>query len=384
MSKKLCIFPSDPIIDYYNKGEIKERYFNPNNLFQQIEIISLTDKEIEEEKIKKIAGTAKLKIHTVGKITNRNRKKKLEEIIQLVEGLEPDVIRSYNSLLPGWYAASCAKKLKIPFYLSLHTQYDHMRKIARKDSLKKYLALKYTEKFIEPFVLQNANKITIVYKIIESYVKKHTNTKPEILYNKIDLERFSNANKMNSLPQPLIISVGRLIEPKNHQCLIYAMQNINANLLIIGNGVLYEKLNKLIDKLGLQNKIIIEKSINNNQIQNYYKSAKIFALAYDTKLEGIPIPIMEAMASSLPVIIPFSDTNTEGELGKSVIYSENTPESFSKNINNLLQNDKKQKEMVEKSLEKSKEFNSDVLENREAEMYLQLIANKKIVFKPNS
>ena len=32
--------------------------------------------------------------------------------------------------------------------------------------------------------------------------------------------------------------------------------------------------------------------------------------------------------------------------------------------------------MVEKSLEKSKEFNSDVLENREAEMYLQLIVNK--------
>ena len=85
---------------------------------------------------------------------------------------------------------------------------------------------------------------------------------------------------------------------------------------------------------------------------------------------------MEAMASSLPVIIPFTDTNTEGELGKSVIYSENTPESFSKNISNLLQNEKKQKEMIEKSLEKSKEFDSDVLENREAEMYLQLIVNK--------
>ena len=374
MTKKLCIFPSDPIIDYYNKGEIKERYFNPNNLFEQIDIISLTEKEIEEGKIKKIAGTAKLKIHTVGK--NRNRKRNLENIIKLVNELKPDVIRSYNSLLPGWYAASCAKKLKIPFYLSLHTQYDHMRKIARKDSLKKYLALKYTEKFIEPFVLQNANKITIVYKIIESYVKKHTNTNPEILYNKIDLERFSNAKKINSLPQPLIISVGRLIEPKNHQCLINAMQNINANLLIIGDGILYKKLDELINKLKLQDKIIIKKSINNNQIQNYYKSAKIFALAYDTKLEGIPIPVMEAMAASLPIIIPFSDNNLEGELEKSVIYSENTPESFSKNINNLLQDEEKQRKMAEKSLDKAKEFDSNILENREAEIYLELISNK--------
>jgi len=377
MTRKLCIFPSDPIIDYYNKGEIKERYFNPNNLFEQIDIISLADKEIEEAKIKKIAGTAKLKIHTVGKITNRNRKKNLEKIIKLVEELQPDVIRSYNSLLSGWYAASCAKKLKIPFYLSLHTQYDHMRKIARKESLKKFLALKYTEKFIEPFVLQNANKITIVYKIIEAYVKKHTNTKAEILYNKIELERFSDAVKMDSLPEPLIISVGRLIEPKNHQCLINAMQNVNANLLIVGDGILYENLNKLIDKLGLKEKITIKKSIPNNKIQDFYKSSKIFALAYDTKLEGIPIPVMEAMASGIPVIIPFSDNNTEGELGKSVIYSENTPESFSKNINNLLQDDKKQREMTEKSLEKAKDFDSKFLENREAEIYLELISNKK-------
>jgi len=375
--RKLCVFPNDPISAYYKKGEIKERYFNPENIFEQIDIISFTDKEISEEKVKIIAGTAKLKIYTVGKITNRNRKKKLEEIIKLVDELKPDVIRSYNSLLPGWCAASCAKKLKIPFYLSLHTQYDQMRKIAKKDGLKKFLVLKYTEKFIEPFVLQNANKITIVYKIIESYVKKHTNTNPEILYNKIDLERFSNAEKIDSLPQPLIISVGRLIEPKNHQCLINAMQNINANLLIIGDGVLYKKLNKLIDKLGLQDKIIIEKSISNNQIQNYYKSAKIFALSYDTRLEGIPIPVMEAMASNLPIIIPFSDNNTEGELGKSVIYSENTPEAFSKNINILLQDDKKQRMMAEKSSEKANEFDSKFLENREGEIYLELISNKK-------
>ena len=58
-----------------------------------------------------------------------------------------------------------------------------------------------------------------------------------VLYNKIDLERFSNAKKIDSLPQPLIISVGRLIEPKNHQCMIHAMQSINANLLIIGDGL---------------------------------------------------------------------------------------------------------------------------------------------------
>jgi len=32
---KLCVFPNDPILSYYEKGEIKNRYFNPRNLFDE-------------------------------------------------------------------------------------------------------------------------------------------------------------------------------------------------------------------------------------------------------------------------------------------------------------------------------------------------------------
>lgn len=371
---KLCVFPSDPIIEYFKKGEIKQRYFNPNNIFEQIDIISLADNEIEEEKVKELAGTGKIKIHPVGKISNKNRDKNLERITKIVEDINPDVIRSYNSLLPGWFAAKCASTLKIPFYLSLHTQYDHMRKIARKESLKKFLALKYTEKFIEPYVLEKADKISIAYKIIEPYVKKHSSKKPEVLYNKIELNRFQSAERIDSLEQPLIISVGRLIPPKNHQCLIKSMEFVNAKLLIIGNGELYQKLTNLIEKMKLSKKVTIEKSVPNQKIQNYYNSAKIFALAYDTKLEGIPIPIMEAMAAKLPVIIPYSDGKTMGELGESVVYAENNPKDFAEKINILLENKNKLDEMKKQSFQKANDFDSKVLEKRESEIYLELMS----------
>ena len=29
---KICVFPNDPLKTYYEKGEIKERYFNPKNI----------------------------------------------------------------------------------------------------------------------------------------------------------------------------------------------------------------------------------------------------------------------------------------------------------------------------------------------------------------
>ncbi len=53
MKMKLCVFPNDPLLSYYKKGEIKERYFNPKNISNEIHIISLFDSDINEEKVKK-------------------------------------------------------------------------------------------------------------------------------------------------------------------------------------------------------------------------------------------------------------------------------------------------------------------------------------------
>ena len=53
---RICIFPNDPIISYYEKGEIKERYYNPENFFDEVHIISFIDDDVKEEKITTIVG----------------------------------------------------------------------------------------------------------------------------------------------------------------------------------------------------------------------------------------------------------------------------------------------------------------------------------------
>ena len=60
---KLCVFPNDPLKEYFKKGEIKDRYFNPNNIFNEIHVISFTDSEIDEESIKKIVDKQGDSIH---------------------------------------------------------------------------------------------------------------------------------------------------------------------------------------------------------------------------------------------------------------------------------------------------------------------------------
>jgi len=374
---KLCVFPNDPILSYYEKGEIKERYFNPNNFFDEIDVISFTKKEINESKVKEIAGTAELKIHCVGKINLKNKVKYIETITNLVKTINPNVIRAYNPRLEGWFAAKCSKTLGIPLFVSLHTQYDRQRNLMKKHNLKKFLALKYSEKFLEPFVLKNADKISIVYKIIEPYVLKHKVPTPELLYNGIDIERFTNSIPLKSLPKPLIISVGNLIKEKNHQCIIEAMKELDAHCIIIGNGNMYDQLMDLIKTENLENKITIIKSVPHKEIQNYYKSAKIFALAYDPELEGLPMPVVEAMASGLPVVIPFPKKNMSDGLEEIAVFSQRNPISFSKNIKNLLEDPALYQKISKKSLMKAKEFDNRIIEKRESEIYSKLIVDKK-------
>jgi len=368
---KLCIFPNDPIIAYYQKGEIKERYFNPNNFFDEVHIVSFTDKEIEEFQVQKIAGNAKLIIHTVGKITIKNRKKEISKVVELVKKISPDVIRSYNPLIEGWCAAYSAQKLKIPFYVSLHTQYDYNRKLIKKKNLKKFLALKYSEKFIEPYVIKNANKISIVYKIIEPYVLKHTDSKPELLYNKINCKKFFDSKIINNIKKPQILSVGNLIESKNHKLIIQVMKKIDANLLIIGKGELYDELTNEIKSNGLESKISILKSVPYDKISEYYKSADVFALAYDPKQEGLPMPVMEAMAAGTPIVIPKSVDSEE--LGDEMQFAERNVHEFSQKINQLLNDEKLRQKCIAKGLEKAQNFDISILEKREAEIYEELV-----------
>ena len=373
--RRLCVFPNDPIVSYYKKGEIKKRYYNPDNFFNEIHIISFIDQDIDESKVQNIAGNAKLKIHSVGIVNLRKRLDHVTRIINLVKDINPDVIRAYNSRLEGWFAASCCNQLKIPFYLSLHTQHDYRRKLVRKSNIKKFLALKYSEKFIEPFVVKSASKITIVFRIIQPYVIRMGGKEPELLYNRIDIERFVNAKPIDSLSKPLVITVGNLIKEKNHGCIIKAMKNLDAYCLIIGSGEEYKKLKELIEKENLEKKITIKEFVPHDEIQNYYKSADVFALAYDPELEGLPMPVMEAMAAGLPVVIPYPKAGFSDGLEDIAIFSKRDPESFNKNIKKILDSPNLKEDYSKKSLNKTKDFDANKIEKREAEIYMELISN---------
>ncbi len=113
-------------------------------------------------------------------------------------------------------------------------------------------------------------------------------------------------------PQPVqLVSVARLSEKKG---LAYSIQAV-AQLLrshpavqyeIVGEGPLRTQLSGLIASLGLRGKIVLSGWKTGEEIARVLQTADIFlapsVTATDADQEGIPVSIMEAMASHLPVI----------------------------------------------------------------------------------
>ena len=100
---------------------------------------------------------------------------------------------------------------------------------------------------------------------------------------------------------PVLLSVGELIKRKNHETVLKALRQIkdkNFVYLICGRGVLMEHLQNLTKQLGLESKV---KFLGfRKDIAEICKAADLFI--FPSYQEGLPVALMEAMATGLPVI----------------------------------------------------------------------------------
>ncbi len=96
------------------------------------------------------------------------------------------------------------------------------------------------------------------------------------------------------------ITVGRLDRGKNHRLLIEALakSGLDADLWIIGEGPQRANLEKLIAKLGLQERV----KLLGRQTNPFAYLAKADCFVFSSTNEGFPNVLVEAMACGLPVI----------------------------------------------------------------------------------
>lgn len=131
--------------------------------------------------------------------------------------------------------------------------------------------------------------------------------------NGVDLKRFEfDINKRYQMRMTLGIKedtmilghIGRLSTPKNHKFLLnvfnqYHKINSNSKLLLVGDGELFESIKQHINKLDINDAVIMTGSKQNTE--DYYQIMDIFL--FPSLWEGLPVSVVEAQANGLQCII---------------------------------------------------------------------------------
>lgn len=279
--------------------------------------------------------------------------------------LRPDVIHTHIHALKYTYIACLG--LKIPMLRTIHS-------VASMDaeadtSVNRFL---FSHGLVTPVAISDAIRDTTV-----SYYGLKEGSVPVII-NGVDLSRCIPKNDYAIDGAVKLLHVGRFHEAKNHDCMVNAVKlltdkGIDIQFSFFGDGELEDTTRQLVANLGLESKIRFCGLTDN--VFPHLHDADIFLLP--SKWEGIPMSIIEAMGTGLPVIASrvggVPDMIEDGVDG---VLIEPTGQALADAIEKLLQDYALRKALGENARLSANRFSAATMANAYCELYTRLADRK--------
>jgi len=146
---------------------------------------------------------------------------------------------------------------------------------------------------------------------------------PTLVPNGVDVRQFgpvtatavAAARDRYQLPETYILTVGAHRPHKNHEVLVRALVAVpdHVGLVIVGfpDPNFHDPLPGLIAELGLQSRVKLVPDVAEEWLPAVFRAASVFA--FPSLAEGYGIPVLEAMAAGVPVVM--SDIQVLAEVG---------------------------------------------------------------------
>lgn len=258
---------------------------------------------------------------------------------------------------------------RVPYVVTIHDlSYLHYPELFKKNDL--YQLTNWTK-----YSVKGAKHIIAVSKNTKNdIVKKYHVSPPKITvtYEGYDKDRFKPQSKSSveiikkqyKIKGDYIIFVGTLQPRKNLERLIEAYDSLiqdtgykiqNTQLVIAGKkGWLYDQIFAKVKSLNLEEKIIFTGYVPDSDLPALISGAKVYALP--SLWEGFGIPVIEAQACGVPVVV--SNTSSLPEIvGKSGFQvSPENVDDIASIIIVLLTDKKLRQTMIKRGHENSKRF----------------------------
>ena len=211
---------------------------------------------------------------------------------------------------------------------------------------------------------------TVSDEVKKSFVKVYPECSQNtyVFHNLIDQKEIRRKAELpggfeDSYDGKRILTVGRLTAQKAYEISIDAMKilkdhGVKARWYVLGEGELREKLQSQINRLGLQEDFVLLGAKTNPY--PYYRQCNLYVHA--TRFEGKSIAIQEAQTLGCTILVSDSSGNREQVIqGEDGMMCSLTPEAVSRNIEELLKNPQKCRELGQKAAVKLLSEDKDVL-----------------------
>jgi len=231
-------------------------------------------------------------------------------LVRTIKKNKINLIRSDDILLSGLSSIIASKITRIPCVVALLGDEEEVirYKMGHKSRALPIVLAMYRK--IAKFVISKSDAVIAINKILKSIAESYGCKKVYQAYPNLDLSRFHPQENAQTNENFTALYVGRL-DPEKGPLNILKVAEIkkSINFVIAGDGSLRNEMERIVKEKKLTNVKLLG-LIDHNELSHLYCSANVLLLPSYT--EGLPVVMLEAMASELPVIV--SNVGAVGEI----------------------------------------------------------------------
>lgn len=223
--------------------------------------------------------------------------------LKFAKTLQPDITQVFFGIPAGGGAYLLKKIRKVPYVVFLGG-----RDVPRPNPDPPYYRWLYL--LLNPVIRAiwgNASRLVACSDGLRELAQEtDANVNINVIPDGLDLARFEPAKRTAYPKRVRILTIGRLIPRKGFQFLIRALPQVlekaetNFEIEIVGDGPYRDELVHLAENLGVASHIHFSGSVPYAELPEKYRRADIFILP--SLAEGMPLVVLEAMGTGLPII----------------------------------------------------------------------------------
>lgn len=210
-----------------------------------------------------------------------------------------------------------------------------------------------------------------ITETIKSLVRKEYKVKKnvELIFNPVDVGKFSSEKKIKH-DNFTFIMAGRLSKEKNQILGLKAFNDLqkdhpDVRLLLLGDGPEREALEDFINKNSLKEKVQLVGAVDN--VHSYMAKADAFLLS--SEYEGLPLVLLEAMASKLLVVSTDVGGIRDIVDGCSLLTPKGDVQALRDAMEKALSDSEMRKEFCEKAFERVGQYDVSVIADQYTKLY---------------